>query len=402
MNVSVEEMEELSKWSKEIDDTLELFNEGLEDYDDEIRGPLDHLLDLRLTLEQIVEQDGVSREMATGLEDLFPDTLNIKSFTRVPTHTNLTTTLEAIDKGTWGWIAMIGVAIAGLIAKIIMWLFDRKTSKPSSKNVETAVKVAEVNQEKEEEKEPEDLRSAAEKVNDVVNAKEWNRFAEMCSMEPDEKMVSLIGLQPFIYSLRPTDKRNLLSQIELLADYIERDADDYTDIKATTGHISSVLEVLAKHMGYSNDDSFAEILLNYREEITELKDQSAKEPFSIEYYNDMMALSDERGGGISTIAKEEREMDIDTAYDRKIEKRLEKIQKLFENLKEKEKERTPSASRPDADFMDKAIDDVREDAIRKANEATRVLARYFTLRHTILATDQKMYKTLEAYRKELS
>lgn len=138
----------------------------IDDFETETENHLNRLMDISHAMENIITEGGVNRELAASFEDILDPTTPLNTFTKTPTKTNYNKFIASLeDKNVSMWVA-IGVAIAALIAKVIMWIFDRKKgaddSNPEEVLKETDKVVAEAAK-----VEPEVVKNDKDAVDDI-------------------------------------------------------------------------------------------------------------------------------------------------------------------------------------------------------------------------------------------
>lgn len=379
-------MQELETMQENIDGALEAFDEG--DHNEEIARHFDQLLDIRLALESMIENDGINRELATSLEAYLPEDLPKNSFTRSFTQTNLETTVVSLEEKNWGIIAMIGIAIAGLIAKIIMWLFDRKNGSSAS-SAEKAEKIAGAN-EKVAESTPEDQRREIEKkINDSANGY-WNAYLEACAIEPTRKMMDFFALEKALYTNRSS---SLIEDATLLLESISSSQGGAESFANANKLLEKQRKRISEDLGYRGLD-IREALIRFEGELQELENQSGK-PFSIATYNSLHGQRSNRPGTIAKVS-EERGLDVDSHQSKELKKKLEKLKDKAEELEERNTDTTGKSAEAKRVMQDKA------NALRNVQDTLNVLTKYFTVRSKLLAADMKCQKDLLGeYRKAL-
>tara|TARA_B100000929_G_scaffold275393_1_gene249278 strand:- start:6716 stop:7876 length:1161 start_codon:yes stop_codon:yes gene_type:complete len=379
-------MRELESIQEGIDAALESID--LSDENETITRYHDQLLDIRLGLEAITENDGVNRDIAASLEAYLPDDLPRNAFTRSFTHTNLDATVVSLEEKNWGIIAMIGIAIAGLIAKIIMWLFDRKGASASDSAAKVE-KVAVAN-ERAADSSPKDQRQEVEKkINDEVNGY-WNAFMEACAIEPTRKMVDFFALEKDLYTNRSS---SLIEDATLLVDVVSDRGTEVGGLSRAEKHLERQRKSISANLGYRGVD-VREALERFEGELKELENQSGK-PFSIASYN---SLHSQKSGKPGIVAKimDERDLDIDSHQSRDLKVKLEKLKERAERLKE---ESGSAATNSDAA---RKLAQARSNALRTVQDTLNVLTKYFSLRDKMIATDKKCQKDLlGGYKKAL-
>lgn len=390
-----EPLEGLSDWKEDIDQTSAMLTEALEENQEETQPYLDKLLDIRLTLEKIEESGGVSRDMVTSFEDILPDNLPVKSFTRIPTETNLDTTVASLENDNKGWIVMIGIAIAGLIAKIVMWLFDRNSGKPSDEQVDQAVDTAQDNIKREEEASHKTRKEAEENVNDHVETQKWSRLTELCSTQLDDQMKAFLETQPLIFGTggKFGTSSDLLTHLDNLIDPLSQGSNDLQRIGRSVKSLENLMEGAVKKLGGRSSDSLEGILREYQQELKDLKDEKASNKFDIHEYNRMM--SDERRSGDNKGASfyvRSRDFKVDDAYTDKKRKDLENLQEKFGNMKKAE-ESGDSKQAEKVKFRNRAIGICKQ--------ASQAALTYMLIRDYILKADKTMMDALKEYKTKL-
>lgn len=371
-------MLELESIQEDIDAALESID--LVDDNEAISRCYDQLLDIRLGLEAISENDGINRDIAASLEAYLPDDLPKNAFTRSFTHTNLEQTVVSLEEKNWGIIAMIGIAIAGLIAKIIMWLFDRKGGSASD-SMSKVEKVANSNEKVAESSPEEKRREIEKKINDETNAN-WNAFKEACAVSPTRKMMDFFSLEKDLYTNRAS---SLIEDAILLVDVVSDRGSEIGSISRAEKHLERQRKSVSSTLGYRGVD-VREALDRFEGELKELENQSGK-PFSISAYNSLHGQKSGKPGIVGKVM-EERGLDIDSHQSRDLKAKLEKLQERVERLKEEGGNATGNSDEA------RKLTQARSNALRAVQDTMNVLTKYFTIRDRLIVTDKRCQKEL--------
>lgn len=374
--------ESIAQWT---DDIIQL--ESLLDGEEtsEIQSARDQLVDIRIGLEKMSDVDGVSRGIAMSLESYLPDDINFKTFTRLPTHTNYDQTVISLEEKNWGLIAMIGVAIAGLITKIIMWLFDRKGGgdKNHSKVVEQNDKVVESAKDLTQKVDKPTRADVEKTINDKYNAK-WNAYTEMCCVNPTEQVKAFFALEDDLYVGR-------MSLLELANEHLKnvRGAKSLPNID--TRFSSNVDTMVRRFSGKLSvrGETVEEVFASFQTELESLKNQSPSNPFNIEEFI--------KSEGIAKYVNDSRDIDINSVSGKTMEKDLKSLKKTTDDLVDDFKSKQQSGATEGARNLASA----QEKELTAVSTLIRGLIKYIVVRENLIKDSKAFYKANEEYEKEL-
>lgn len=426
-----------------IDASLEEI--GYHDYDDELTRCEGELLDIRLGLEAIRENDGINRDLATSLENYLPDDVNLTGFTRTYTHTQLTPVVASLEAGGGNIFVRIGTAIANIISRIIDWLFGRSSGGSPTESAKAAATQAEDISEKVGDKPPnpyaiksigeqikddkkelkdlesssdsegdkrkreleeaiealEERKSAAEKqlgiverIDEKVNDRRdnrWNALTQACAYTPTQPMVGFVVAEGAIY-----EGRTLLKRIQSTMDAILTFKDPSIVRNAVTG-LNTFSRQAAEDMGYS-DHTLGEALTGFKTHLDMLEGETT-EPFSIVDYQCAMADGSTHPGLTNYFTYHfkpsggEEETNPDSHRGRGLEKELKRLKKDFDKLN-KTLERKNGDLPPDLAAMN-------QEAFQKIGTAIKDIGQYLTIRQGLFSKEKYFLNLIKVYRNAL-
>lgn len=382
--VSLEEINSLyDEITEHIIEDLSLSSEA----NDELRRYQDQLLDIRTVIDQMMDSDGVSRGMVAALESHLPEDLPLQSFTRTPTRTNFEQIKVSLEERNWGLIATIGIAIAGLIARIIMWIFDRKSaSGGAEKNAEAAEKVAKLNAKTADELEAPKRKTVEEEINEEAN-RGYTRFHELCTMYPDRDTISL-----FTEGEEILGRGALLSVITDALEVVKSQAPLKT-LRLMDKDLTGSIESLSLYkQGNGRNANLSKAFSVIKDRYTAMKDEPPSKPFDIVIYNKLHEEG-KGAGGIVQQLRAERRVNIDAKKYANLRKRLETIESELRDLNKNDVGEVQLALHELKELVD-----LREVIMKTINHAVSGILSYIGLREELVAGDQKFYPYLTKYR----
>jgi hypothetical protein len=178
------------------------------------------MLDVATALEDLAAQDGVSRTNMASFETYLPEDYPLASFTKNPTHTNLSVAQVTLESRQNGIVMAIAVAIGALLAKLVSWFIDRYRRRKSENLAEdTKKKLKELNTKLESIQVPAATFSEAEFAKTITDLQDkfnqnYTSFAETC-----------LYAEPFVvetYSIQSDVFGTVMPKLLEFGDYYDR------------------------------------------------------------------------------------------------------------------------------------------------------------------------------------
>jgi hypothetical protein len=261
----------------------------LEEDNGEVQVLEDQLEEQLIALESLYALGAVSQAQMASFEHLLPEGYTLKSYTKTPTRTNYIATVVSLEERNWGVIAAIGVAIVGLIARIVMWLFDRKSGKNDEAMEESAIKIAKAIKALET-ADPTTARAEAHVV-DTAASEKWFELDYQAAISPGALLQTLFTQGPVVYDQFLTELKELS---KLFIDSKKSSVSEHT-VEMLVKHIANINKIAMEAMAKKYPEAIAvrdkpgveswkETQLAIKNELERLSTARVSEKFSIEKY----------------------------------------------------------------------------------------------------------------------
>ena len=210
--LTVLELKEFALALEDLEETFGIPESFFEEHDREVLVLRDAIQESMIALESLQQVGGVSQAIAMTFEHLLPEGYPLRSFTRLPTQTNYRALTISLEERNWGLIVGLGVAIVSLIARIVMWIFDRKDGKDFGKIDETAIRVAKRIKELEAQY-PAEAKKAAQEVDEHFKDT-WHQLNFEACVNPSPLLKNIFDQGEAVYVHLLETLKNIASEFK--------------------------------------------------------------------------------------------------------------------------------------------------------------------------------------------
>lgn len=407
-------LDRLREFGESIEERLQASFEDAPTLDDDARDEInqvrDRLLDGLVALESIIQEDGVSKNMLVSLEDILPEQYPLKSFTEQPSHTNLDVAVVSLEEKNWGLIVTIGLAIAGLIARIIQWLFSQGNSY-NSNDVDRAVRIAQDTQKRIDDAEQsgtgEAVQNKTDQVNDSVNGGNWSQLKEAAAINPTTLIKQIFNVGDLIYN-------KILGTVEETTQVIDQMVQNEDNPEMAISMLErkqKLLDGLVQQVFKSfNNEGFDtqaqdygldDLMTDIKAKILDMDQQAASDTFDIRNYTELLS---DRKVGLSTWGEENRDVDLGAQSAKDLQKRLSDLHDKLKKLDPRQiKVGNSRLSKTDSKKteLEAQIQQTANHIMQKTMVIVNALSIYSGIRLKVIKSELSVYQYLKDYNKSL-